>query len=1619
MKKSFFAFIAAFAVALTFVCAEATAQTWTSPIPVGSDANQYQAHPAGSWTPAKSNATDIQFTNTLPVTAADQNFHTNTVTLPGGTVVKVADILATPGLWPESGLDPAGLREMLDVVIAEVFFTNAFVVPAGTTPFPRPDGSCCYSASDTMTVPTPYIPSHGFCPAPFRIIAGSGKYVDYVFECDLNQSYRNRINKTDLQFVAADVRNYLKPDEFETLYGVPPQPDIDKVFASSQESIAPYTAGGLKTYPSNVMHSALPDKEFAWRIPAGPLDEPYKHVYAYGIADFKEGAVTAAYDPVNVEKLIRFSMNVNLTPPPSSAVLIDPLKGSQLDALTPHLTPLIFFRKDDVSKRLRLAGYSTIQMNTYDATHSSESIKGLIWKILMGFNFNTVDVVKLDVGGQNYFAAVNQATLTDLDKPFMLPDLSVTPDKLRAYFKKGDSAATAVDLDANVLPHGVISYVTFWKQMGTWDNSNPNKVWDPVAFSLVGQMFDATSGSDFGKQYLLVASSERASDTKYYVYKISPEQTPETTLSFKGPGGTFDKTPGIVGTPFEVVPPDGDYEWAPFNIVSAKFDDNECGDFAMTWRGRETVPAGNVPMSEFSTAYFDNHDGENVVFRKSKTDERMFSDVVTVYFGKKDPAGKCVFSGPIELRGYIPAGPADPAKRQVAAIAVQHKSGGDDLFAGNANPMPTGAANEFSSFVYHYKVDATHPLASGRFPDDLVRVGYEVTNTGALGADTGTYLKRVAIGDISKPDRAGVGALDIDMYGNIAAVNGLPRMLPWMGCPQFGTDLGVQQNFVVSSTPEELVAVAYEAATRGTSHVGHFRDGAGQVVPLRCVEPTPLPEETCGDGIISADEECDGGTCTSGRPCKADCKCSFCGDGIRDVGFEQCDGADVSGCPSPDYTCSPNCSCVPPPAEACAAPAGYEACCTAIGCPPPTTTAPLVNCCRMLIDGSCPIDTDGHYTGTYAPLCNRIYGWGCCPPSAKLDPAKNEFFAENPRGDGNTSGGGTDYGCREDAVYDSKAPYIASMNALTLAQTNVAATNNKATARAARPPTLTPMQAYYLNQFLSSMGLKKEHIDMFTKDVGQISPTSLEGILFKTFLDVLGAGVIAPPEEDVQRAPQSSLNKAIDKIGDLGLVKEANAHTITGPAGHDFNFRFPRGHIMPGRREMTVVLKATPPILRPYCGNGIVEPGETCERPGDECNAATGALCDATCHCPGEAPTCGDGRLDAGEECEVGIECPTAGEVCTIACQCEPPTTITEECPDCCDSTCSTCSEAKTITMKCIIEEPAIAKHYAKLNELFRAQIPGLKDSDLICPAEYGIMRTTITSDKTAAPSLSAGDLSRSSIDPDLSGNVGKAALIQYAGTKPVDFGLEAELPTELNMVSKPMILWPTTADVASRATRRAIVLDSDVSASISAAASTEPMLSEAAPISADLVTSIDLLPDNVRKLNNVITWQTKAANSTTRAAGDVGVSVNIIDVRLQPLLCSWTARCPEIPEEAKFANVNFDDVLKKAASVAGECNNGTCSVKALKDMGLIPYQIYGFGVVQSQVTKAGEPAGPADVTTVAWAGGTVELGQGAGGCGCDVAATPPSIAAIIAMLFASSTAATGYIALRKRARKK
>ena len=113
----------------------------------------------------------------------------------------------------------------------------------------------------------------------------------------------------------------------------------------------------------------------------------------------------------------------------------------------------------------------------------------------------------------------------------------------------------------------------------------------------------------------------------------------------------------------------------------------------------------------------------------------------------------------------------------------------------------------------------------------------------------------------------------------------------------------------------------------------------------------------------------------------------------------------------------------------------------------------------------------------------------------------------------------------------------------------------------------------------------------------------------------------------------------------------------------------------------------TPP---PVCGNGIIETGETCEPP----NTAT---CDASCHTIVVAPVCGNGKIETGETCD-----PPNGTTCDANCQ-----TIVQD-------NCSICELAGTNAGVCFNTEATTPPTNGTLAQFGCSGFPGADNTECI-----------------------------------------------------------------------------------------------------------------------------------------------------------------------------------------------------------------------------------------------------------------------------------------------------------------
>jgi hypothetical protein len=1609
MKKTLFVTLTAvfssvlFLFSSVWVCKMAAGHDFTNPIPVGSNQNQ-----TAGGVKTKSDAGYIKFfkhpKNDTPMSPTPANFQTETVKIPPvtGAEIPVDDLAGTPGL----------LRSPLGNL------------PGSTTTGGMLDDMITELVASALGV------AHGFCPERFNITSGSDDY-GFVSECNALADTRHLKNKIDRQFEVADIRNTIPDDaEFTTLFGRDPLEA--GLIGDAEDGLSPYTAD---LYPAFIQTDTSPSGDpFAWPwsylTGGGPsvppsrvflkLEEPYTHVYAYDVANLpNEGLITAIYDPVNIEKKVHVSMYHDSTPPADKT--LSPSDMSYYLFLK-HFSPLAFFRKDAEKDRLRLAGYSSWQFKDW-AVHDPDSTLSMLFKLFVGMNFSPIAVDTAIDAGKQLIAVVNQATLGDIDRYF-LDDNGIPldfPDGNKYKWREligtilGSSFTPLPDTGSagNIyLPHNVVSWVTLGEKKYSWTNDssassvskaptpdynptdNPNEIFDFNAISLVGPgMFDSDVMFDNGQPALIVASGDYAKDNaSLYIYKIRSGD--DNKLYFKASifGGFSDLQIGFAAEPYKVKPPEqtsGD-KYVPYGIEAGNFDSDKCGDVVLTWRGAETV--WEPPSS--SAIWFYNHEGDKVRFRNARDPNalEMFSECITVLYGK-DKSGKCVFADPsdVDYDNYVKqrcfGAAGDEPKWQIAAAAVGdiNNDGKEDIVVGNLNPMKIAGdysdAGKRTAYAALLINDGTRDFINNTITSDpetsgnyYLRLGFGSSSNPLDSSDAGQYL--VNVWKDSVPDFtgiAGVGDLDIDSYGNIASRNGLPIMLPSFGCPRYSTE---ENDTRVLSPIEIYWSLIYNARNPGVSWYD------GNIMPMRCVRHILFP---------SIDR-----TFTPVPAC------------IRPT----------------DLAMSTNCSC---PSDMSTSPSNWMLTDCCVGCDSDIERTNFSVYCNWL-EAACP--------------SRRCCPDGCCPSSA-LDKPKDELFAEST-GD---SGSGSDF-AKCDHVYDSKAPYIAERSDLKYAagegEPSVMETSITQGKKAivSIDSAISPELKEGLITLLTGMGMPEADA---AKAVEQLQGTftgrakKAGDVLIAPLLEMLLNQARAPVREG-----EALLERPLDKKK-TSLIREAWANTISdSPRGvhlepcppSDPNckskFRFARGHVPPGHAELTVVTHKTPPPPSPDCGDSHLDPGEECEAPLWDCmGVSTTLTCNRmTCQCEETASLCGNGVRDAGEECERGIDCP-AGEICDINCHCVPPPPTTGDgcpdcCPPCCPPTCDTCSRpsAEEIKVTCVGgSSPSAIEKIKKMNELARMAAPGLKQSDIFCEADYGKFVYTMNVPGGAAPTLATSDLLSSSISPMLSGNVGNFAMVHVSGTKTKDFTQDVMLPVKTDMIPQPTILLPVSSDISTSFGKATTV---PVDLSMTTGVTPYGLdLSTAAPIASSDVTKYDVLSNNTLTLNNVVTLKVTGANDTARGAGEIGNAFIEASLRGQPLLCSWSARCPDseaVTDSAKnFGSVDFNQVLNVIRDNASECQNGTCSPRLFQKLselaGWPAYTMNTIAFVQGKVAKAGETPEPPSVQVVPTAfGPPMEAARG-GGCKCDMTASAPHAASIAALLVLIAAALGGFVFVRARSK--
>lgn len=585
-------------------------------------------------------------------------------------------------------------------------------------------------------------------------------------------------------------------------------------------------------------------------------------------------SITAAYNQV-VPTLNDIYLNLGIGGILPFGKLVDMIcnaTGSLCsDASLPYFSPVAFFRKDGQYGRMRLSGYSFAPQLSLDVATLPGNFL-INYLILNGAHFNPVSVVSMqypqartwqlsktlppeipaeakvkiaeeaekqaDEAGAQEMNANSTTGKKRPPRPFWKPSRGFSVlsqakigslDEIFAFFGiaplegPGPLTSTWADhllvqvngqfqkLDQIAMPHRVPSFVTFWgvqlnwadptQEMSwnknTYDHMNPNSVFNPYVQALIGAgAFYSAESVDFRnnpltmRHTLIVPSGEPVSVSEvtkpgdpggnpqetYYVYKIDPINGDH--LYFKPflyemvndvpvPSNRALVLPVIVPEHYAVAVPAG---FAPYEVrVIPK---TPCDDIVLTFRGKDTLPLDDL---------FLNDPGQNVYFRSSNS--QLFANEVRIYPGVL-AGDKCTIDG-----ANFTSIPALNANAQIPTVAVENfdGNGGLDLLMGDqiVRQVMEQGAPDLGRYTAHAYLYPDFSAATAK----AIRVGFESTSENpAAAASTTDYLLKAMKDDTGKSGFPGVAELAANPQpqkssANIGSINGAPLMLPPFGCP--------------------------------------------------------------------------------------------------------------------------------------------------------------------------------------------------------------------------------------------------------------------------------------------------------------------------------------------------------------------------------------------------------------------------------------------------------------------------------------------------------------------------------------------------------------------------------------------------------------------------------------------------------------------------------------------------------------------------------------------------------------------------------------------------------------------------------------------------------------------
>lgn len=1476
-------------------------------------------------------------------------------------------------------------------------------------------------------------PLNGIGPEDYSYSNGSGTQIAVGNNYQLAEG-----NQANRRLTIADIRAESPLGEFRQLFGNDPLEA--GVLGDAQYTPGPAPATvvhrGFRwclvptAYPVYPFYQDCTDENPA-------LTDPYDDVYLYDVADIGEGIVGAAYDAFNLNVLWEMGMTMGANQVAADAWMEQ--SGQHKASYVSPLT-FFRMDDDVNPPRYRLTGYTAMEGFNLDTSSGNfrEELTADAWQLLVTnpiipMAVNPIAVEAIDIGGagdrvgfpdtdvavvyQNTLWGVNDYMLNELGRPAVFPyaceNDQITESRawrwadILGECRRVDSNDPTKCLDfesladdSSIFPDEVMSLALFWKQEKQWrggdyEHMNPSSFMEPEIPALVGPgMFDAAvltdtvgngmSGPTQRKQTLLVPSGGGLdANGMAIVYQVDPagphfwarsqvalfqvnpnmNQTGLSPIECVDPGflETIIETPFVLPEPILILPPSGDY--LPYQVRTGNLDGDACEDFIVTWRGRETVQ-----LSE-DAVHFSNGD---------PNEPRLFANHISIVLRSGDRCAE------MEVRSLEL--PVDAALRpQVASAAIGDFDGdGDnDLAIGNmtaeeivcSGNAATDAQNRcdrdggnYTAFAYvvSNQGGATFTTAPGGYR--RVRVGYQSYAASDLGDGLGAALVH------------GVGMIEADHVDGspdaLAQINGLPLMLPEIGCPDYTDD----DDPTVASIYETYKSIAANIQASGLGSLP-FTDAAGHPIPQRC-----------------ADAEI--------------CKVTF---NTHEYTLPLFVG---------DECCKPDCPTVQDDLSGGADPC-FELLCTQL------QAAEL--CYAWATQCALDLETDSWNTEDFE--FNEMQHMEQMGPSGALDEGLLQREGED-RGEGDA---GTEFAAtwRPDVVISADRHAIGSMAAMVPAQTTEVITT-KVTATnmtVAQPPSKTLLPITDL--LVAAMAMQGRSVTEAELVEFQAVQNELNLALARTLeRDPILANLSMQLARMVgfrfslQNNSAEMKRAAGCQLGGDGTIP------ILSPSLDIENLRLPRGVDMPGDREMTAIA-LTGSVVCNY--DGVQDSGEECdtatlqgmpavELAQQQCPARPDQSvvgCEInTCTCLYDQPVCLQ-LPDDQVECKSDADCP-AGRICDSQCSCrmagedvpgtgpgpDDPQILANVGPDQCECEVETYSSnaARDRILelnRTYIQDPSGRTEDQRIVE------PG-KEIVCVCRVEGGAAPTIPTADIGLSLSSSQSPL------PDREGNVLPYMIAQTSGSQFLDIGRMEYNTVEL--VQQPLRVLPLEPTVGTQsASLRAMTLP-DLSAGVDLALSQAvPMLAEVVPMEGggtaiNNMISFEVVPVAAGQSYSISSGI--GAQQAPSTAPQAGSTVFIARYRV-PLDVTPCPTCDgfNIPEGTSIEDWYIEnrqfDLLQLKNVIASEGMQSNWPWERNLN--------YQFAIVQSVYGEAGEiPPDPKDIKlNFVAAPPNLAPAGGPSGCACMIASGSADLGVWLPIVLAMAVSTGGIAVGRFRRRRR